>query len=165
MRQQLQLAFKFVAIAGIYLFTRSRTPPRERRNPEHSLLVIILLGNLRNSWIQNGRLIAGAETDAYLLEKDIVLFKAFLEDDRRRTREDAAMDDLAARIREVIAEAEALIPESRAIVANNSRRNLFQKVIGVPRELRRAAEELRELRRKIKEVYRMATAATRARAR
>ncbi|KAG8378699.1 hypothetical protein BUALT_Bualt07G0012400 [Buddleja alternifolia] len=143
MKQQLLFAFKFVAIASAYVFTRSRTPINKRRNPEKAIAVLFLLENLKRTLLYNGQLIRDAKNQVEMLENDINLFKAFLKDAERIRYKDEAVEGLVRRIQELVREGENMI----VVYSNQAEENRnWLRIIGV-------AKEVKVIRAKVKSIY------------
>lgn len=152
MKKQLVLAAKFITLTGMYMFTRSRTPPSKIRNPEKSLAVLFLLENLKRIFVFNGRLIKDSKNEAQNLANDVLLLKAFLKDNARRPDKPGALEELEAEIQKLVAEADDVIVLYSNKAREDRNRNLFQKAFG-GQKLISVAKEVRAMRAKVKSIH------------
>ncbi|PIN27029.1 hypothetical protein CDL12_00195 [Handroanthus impetiginosus] len=153
MKQQLLFAFKFFTLAGVYLFTRSRTPANKLRNPEKSIAVLIILENLKRVLLYNGRLILNAKNQVEMLEDDVRLFKAFLKDSAKVHHKDGPLEELVRQIQDLVPKAEKTIEVFLNLAADNRARNFVQRAFGGSMELIRVAKEIRANREKVRIIY------------
>lgn len=153
MKQQLLFAIKLFTLAGVYLFTRSRTPANKLRNPEKSLAVLFVLENLKRVLVKNARLIHGAKNQVQILENDVLLLKAFLKDSARKPNRDEAVEEFVAQIQAVVCEAEDVIAVFSNMAAETRDHNFFQRAFCGPAKLIGVAKEVRAIRSKVKNIY------------
>ncbi|KAK6123584.1 hypothetical protein DH2020_042673 [Rehmannia glutinosa] len=153
MKKQLLFAVKVFTLTSVYLFTRSRTPANKLRNPVKSIAVLFVLENLKRVLLYNARLIRDAKSQVEILENDIRLFKAFLEDCTKITNKDEALEELVGKIQDVVREGEDIIVVFTNQAAENRSGNFFQKAFCGPMKLISVAKEVKAIRANVKNIY------------
>ncbi|KAK4428132.1 hypothetical protein Salat_1582200 [Sesamum alatum] len=153
MKQQLVLAFKFLTLTSVYLFTRSRTPRNKLRDPEKSVAVLFILENLKRVLLYNAHLIRDAKNQVQILDNDVRLFKAFLKDCAKIRNKVEGLEELQRKMQDVVCEAEDKIAVFFNLEAENRARNFFQRAFVGSMELIAVAKEVRAIRAKVKSTY------------
>ncbi|XP_051136439.1 uncharacterized protein LOC127255102 [Andrographis paniculata] len=153
MRQQLLLAFKFLTLAGVYFFTRSRTPKHKLTDPDKSMVVVFLLEYLKRVLLYNAKLIRDGKSQVEILDNDIRLLKALLKDSARIRHKDEVVKEFIVEIRDVVRDGDDVIVGYLNQAAEVRARNFFQRAFGGQIKLIGVSKEVGAMRARVKNIF------------
>lgn len=115
--------------------------------------VQFLLENLKQVLLYNGGLIKNVKEEVEYLERELRLFRAFLQDSTKNLKKDEISREIVNQIREVVYDIEDAIDAYVTQAADNKAKNFIGNFFGVPKsQLISVASNVRSLGEKVKSI-------------
>ncbi|PIN04261.1 hypothetical protein CDL12_23205 [Handroanthus impetiginosus] len=116
--------------------------------------VEFLLNNLKDLLLYHTHLIEDAKSQIEILENDLTMFKAFLEEySTNKRNKNKALKQLMKEIRDIVYEAEDIIDTYITQTAEDKARSVFTRIFHGPAKLLNVTKKIGDISAKVKHIY------------